>query len=61
MPEQLYYQLKEAARVLGIKEESVKRYVRTGDIPSVRIGQRKILVPRRAIEALAKQTQQTNN
>ena len=43
------FTVEEAAEVLGIGRNSAYEGVRTGEIPSVRIGKR-ILVPRAALE-----------
>ena len=43
--------LKQAAFLLGVKEPTVRKHVRLGTIPSVRIG-RRVLVPTKAISDL---------
>jgi len=43
--------VQEAARMLGVGRATAYEGVRTGVIPSVRIG-RRLLVPRRALERL---------
>jgi excisionase family DNA binding protein len=43
--------LKQAARLLGVSEHTVRAHVRQGKIPSVRFG-RRVLVPTKAIDDL---------
>ena len=45
------YTVKEAAQRLGIAEQTVRRLVREGDIPSIRISPRRIIIPVTAFEA----------
>ena len=42
----------EAARILGISRNLAYEAVRRGDIPSIRVGQKRILIPVRALERL---------
>lgn len=50
--------IQEAGRVLGVGRDVAYAAVRSGQIPSIRIG-RRYLVPRQALEAMLKgQTQQ---
>jgi excisionase family DNA binding protein len=49
--ERLTYTVEEAGRLLGVGRDSAYEAVRSGDIPSVRIG-RRLLVPRCALLAL---------
>jgi excisionase family DNA binding protein len=49
--QRLTYTVEEAARLLGIGRGTTYEGVRTGEIPSVRIG-RRVLVPRHALLAL---------
>jgi excisionase family DNA binding protein len=49
--ERLTYTVPEAARKLGIGVNSAYKAATTGDLPTVRIGDR-ILVPRVALEAM---------
>ncbi len=42
----------EAARILGISRNLAYEAVRRGDIPSIRVGQKRILIPIRALERL---------
>lgn len=49
-PEKLTYTVEEAGALLGIGRNSAYEGVKSGDIPSIRIGNR-ILVPRTALEA----------
>ncbi len=50
-PERLVYTVEEAGRLLGVSRTTAYECVRTGQLPSVRLG-RRIVVPRAAIEAL---------
>ena len=43
--------VREAARLLGITELSVRAAIHRGSIPAVRLG-RQLLIPRHAIEAI---------
>ena len=49
--ERLVYTVEEAGRLLGVSRTTAYECVRTGQLPSVRLG-RRIVVPRAAIEAL---------
>lgn len=44
------YTIREAAQRLGIAEATVRRLVREGDIPSIRISPRRIIIPVKAFE-----------
>ena len=44
--------VEEAAHILGIGRASAYEAIRTGRIPSIRISQRRIVVPRVALERL---------
>ena len=37
--------MKEVAKQLGVAEATVRRLVRTGEIPSIRISPRRIIIP----------------
>jgi excisionase family DNA binding protein len=50
--ERLTYSVEEAAALLGIGRGLAYEMVRDGSLPGLRLGQRRILVPRRALEAL---------
>jgi excisionase family DNA binding protein len=50
-PEPRAVGLKQAAFLLGVKEPTVRKHVRLGTIPSVRIG-RRVLVPMKGINDL---------
>ena len=47
--ERLGYSVKETAGTLGISDKTVRRLIQEGRIPAVRIGSRRLLVPRSAI------------
>ena len=51
--EKLVYTVEETGRILGIGRSSAYEAIRTGQIPSIRIG-RRLLVPMVAIERLLK-------
>lgn len=51
MSERLTLTVEEAGRLLGISRALAYELVATGDIPSLRLG-RRIVVPRRALDAL---------
>jgi excisionase family DNA binding protein len=50
--ERLTYSVEEAAQLLGIGRGLAYEMVRDGSLPGLRLGQRRILVPRAALEAL---------
>jgi excisionase family DNA binding protein len=50
--ERLTYSVEEAAALLGIGRGLAYEMVRDGSLPGLRLGQRRILVPRGALEAL---------
>ena len=50
--ERLTYSVEEAAALLGIGRGLAYEMVREGTLPGLRLGQRRILVPRGALEAL---------
>jgi len=50
--ERLTYSVEEAAVLLGIGRGLAYEMVRDGSLPGLRLGQRRILVPRGALEAL---------
>ncbi len=47
----LVYSVPEAAEVLGVSPWLVYRLVAEGDLPSVRLGDRRLVVPHLALEA----------
>ena len=47
--------VQEAARMLGLSESTIWRYLRRGTLPSLRRGGRR-LIPREALEAVALET-----
>lgn len=49
--ERLTYTVSESAELLGISRSTAYELVRTGDLPSLRLG-RRIVIVRRAIESL---------
>ena len=49
--ERLVYTVEEAGRLLGLSRSSSYEGVRTGSIPSIRVGGR-VLVPKKALEKL---------
>ncbi len=51
-PDRLTYTVAEAARALGISRGLAYEMTRQGGLPSLRLGQRRILVPRGALDAL---------
>lgn len=48
--EPLYYSVEEAARILGVSEETVRRWCRRGKIPGVKRFGREFLIPRTSID-----------
>jgi len=52
--ERLTLTVEETAKLLGIGRQLAYEMVKTGDIPSIRLGKR-VLVPRRALEKLLEQ------
>ena len=48
----LVYSVAEAAQVLGVSTSLVYRLVNEGELPSVRLGDRRLVVPHLALEAL---------
>ncbi len=58
-PERLVYSVAEARKLLNLSRGSTYEGIRTGQIPSVKIG-RRILVPRAALDRLLEGTG-TNN
>ncbi len=58
-PERLVYSVTEAGKLLNLSRGSTYEGIRTGQIPSVKIG-RRILVPRAALDRLLEGTG-TNN
>ncbi len=51
-PEPLAVSLRQAAFLLGVKESTIRKHVKLGTIPRVRVG-RRVLVPMKAINDLA--------
>jgi excisionase family DNA binding protein len=49
--EKLAYNVQEVAALLGLHRNTVRRLIRQGDIPAMRLGHR-VLVPRAKLEAL---------
>lgn len=49
--ERLTYNVREAARLLGLSKNSVYQGVFTGEIPHIKVG-RRILIPRLALERM---------
>lgn len=45
------FSIREVAQRLGVAEHTVRRLVRDGIIPSIRISQRRIIIPAAAFEA----------
>ena len=39
------YTIKEVAQRLGVAEATVRKLIRTGDMPSIQISQRRIIIP----------------
>ena len=52
--DRLTYTVKECGRLLGISRQLAYEKVRTGEIPSLRMG-RRLLIPRKALELLLEQ------
>ena len=46
------YTVPEVAAILGLSERLAYEMVRTGQIPSLRLGRRKVVVPKRVIEEM---------
>ena len=44
------YTVKETAQRLGIAEQTVRRLVKNGELPSIRISPRRIIIPVAALE-----------
>jgi excisionase family DNA binding protein len=53
--ENLVFSVREAGKLLGLSRGSVYEAIRTGQIPSIRVG-RRILIPRAALEQLLEGT-----
>ena len=51
-PQRLTYTVEEAAQVLGISRGLAYEMVREGTLPSLRLGERRIVVPKAALESL---------
>lgn len=49
----MFLTLAEAGRHLGVKRSRAQQMAAQGILPTVRLGARKILVPRKALDALA--------
>ena len=47
----LVYSVAEAAEVLGVSDSLVYRLINDGELPSVRLGDRRLVVPHRSLEA----------
>ena len=47
----LVYSVAEAAKVLGISDGLAYRLIKEGELPSVRLGDRRLVVPHRSLEA----------
>lgn len=47
----LVYSIAQAAEVLGVSTSLVYRLAKEGELPSVRLGDRRLVVPHRALEA----------
>lgn len=56
-PPQLTYTVEEAAEVLGIGRGLAYIMVRDGSLPAIRVGKRRILVPKAALEAYLENVQ----
>jgi excisionase family DNA binding protein len=52
MTERLTYTVEEAGRLLGISRGTAYAAARDGSLPTVRLGARRLLVPRQALERL---------
>jgi len=50
----LTYTVEEAARALGISRGLAYQMVREGRLPALRLGQRRLIIPRAALEDLLK-------
>lgn len=48
----LTYTVAETAHLLGCSRSTVEKMVRLGELPSVRTGVRRLLIPRRAVHDL---------
>ncbi len=44
------YTVKETAQRLGIAEQTVRKLVKDGDLPSIRVSPRRIIIPVTALE-----------
>lgn len=51
-PQRLTYTVEEAGQVLGISRGLAYEMVREGTLPSLRLGERRIVVPKAALESL---------
>jgi len=49
-PERLVFTIEETARMLGVSRGTAYLLANTGGIPAIRIGQRRLVVPRKALE-----------
>lgn len=48
--ERLVFTIEESAKILGISRGTAYLLANTGGIPAIRIGQRRLVVPRKALE-----------
>jgi len=57
MEEKVTYKVPEVAKMLGISRSLAYDLVRRGEIPSIRLGAKRVVVPRDGIERMLKQAQ----
>ena len=50
------FSLAETAQLIGVSYNTLRRLVRSGDIPSVRVGEKRILVPADGLRKYLNQT-----
>ena len=52
MADKLVYSVEEAGRLLGISRASAFNFANEGTIPAIRIGKRRMVVPKKALHEL---------
>lgn len=58
--ERLVFTIEETARILGIGRGTAYMLANTGGIPAIRIGQRRLVVPKKALEDLLSSPSRAN-
>ena len=57
MTKPLTYSVPEFAALIGVSRGTAYEAVRLGQVPSIRLGKRRIVIPRAAVEALLAQNE----